>query len=118
MKQQLDITVYIFHIRDAIQKIENYAEKNTYEDFLQNDWDQDAVIRNLEIIGEALSHINQEFRNSHPAIPWRKIIALRNVLIHAYFGIDLDLVWKIITKNVPELKLEIEKILQEVQEEE
>lgn len=69
MKQQLDIIAYILHIRDAIQKIENYATKSTYEKFLENDWDQDAVIWNLEIIGEALSQINQPFSDSHPAIP-------------------------------------------------
>src|SRR5258706_563539 len=80
---------------------------------LKSEWDQDAIIRNLEIIGEALSHIDPEFRKLHPSIPWRRIIALRNILIHAYFGIDLDLVWKIIAKDVPELNREVERLIQE-----
>lgn len=116
MKPNVTATVYLLHIRDAITKIERYTSTATYEQFLKSEWDQDAVIRNLEIIGEALSHIDQAFREAHSTLPWRKIIALRNILIHAYFGVDLDLVWKIITKDVPELKQELESILRKQQE--
>lgn len=107
MKSKFEVTVYVGHIQDAIRKIEDYARKTSYEEFLKSEWDQDAVIRNLEIIGEAINNIDPQVRDLHPSIPWRKIIALRNTLIHAYFGIDLDLVWKIVEKDIPELKKEM-----------
>lgn len=113
MKGNLELTAYIGHIQDAIKKIEDYAGKTSHEAFLKNDWDQDAVIRNLEIIGEALNHIDPQVREVHPTIPWRKIIALRNTLIHAYFGVDLELVWKIVEKDIPELKREIKVFVNE-----
>jgi uncharacterized protein with HEPN domain len=60
---------------------------------------QDAVIRNLEVIGEAVKNLSSDFRRLHPEIPWRSITALRNVLIHEYFGVDLEIVWRVVTRR-------------------
>lgn len=72
---------------------------------------QDAVIRNLEVIGEAASRITAEYRTTHPEFPWRGMAALRNVLIHDYEGVDLQRVWRVVEKELPVLKIAIERIL-------
>ena len=68
----------------------------------------DAVVRNLEIIGEAASRIPGSFRNFHPDIEWRKIVGLRNRIVHDYFGVDLEIIWEIVQRDVPELRTRIE----------
>jgi uncharacterized protein with HEPN domain len=70
----------------------------------------DAALRNLELIGEAATHIPEAVRKAHPTIPWRMIIATRNRLIHAYLGIDEDTIWSIIQDNVPALRTELERL--------
>ncbi|MHA1839455.1 MAG: HepT-like ribonuclease domain-containing protein [Candidatus Ranarchaeia archaeon] len=72
---------------------------------------QDAVIRNLEVIGEAVKHIPKEFQNKHSTVNWRKIAGLRDILIHAYFGVDLDIVWDVIENKLDPLEDEIRKLL-------
>lgn len=79
---------YIAHIHDAIINIESYALTHTYDSYLNNSWDQAAVARNLEIIGEAATQLTTEYKNDHPEIPWRKISDFRNVLTHEYFAVD------------------------------
>lgn len=106
-------TVYLAHIRDAINQIEQYARNHTYQQFLNKVWDQAAITRNLEIIGEAAKQVADDFKKDHPEIPWRRISDFRNVLIHEYFAIDPLLVWEILQKDIPTLKAEIEKLLQE-----
>jgi len=77
---------------------------------------QDAVIRNLEVIGEAANQVPQDFRDRHPELPWRRIAGFRDVLIHAYDRVRLDEVWSIIEKDLPDLKRKIEAMLQELEE--
>jgi uncharacterized protein with HEPN domain len=84
--------------------------KITEEEFYKNYQTQDAVIRRLEIIGEAVKNIPHEFREKYPKIPWKKVAGLRDVLIHGYFGVNLRRVWKTIVKDLPELKEEIMKV--------
>ncbi len=102
---------YILHIRDAILAVESYGANHTYHEFLQSPWDQAALTRHLEIIGEAATQLSTEFKNTHPEIPWRKVSDFRNVLIHEYFAIDPQLVWKIIEKDIPSLKQQIQKLI-------
>ena len=102
---------YILHIRDAIIAVEKYGSGHTYEQFLDNPWDQAALTRNLEIIGEAASKLSKTYREIHKEIPWRRLCDFRNVLIHEYFAIDPLLIWEIIEKDIPIIKNQIEKLI-------
>ncbi len=110
MRDPKDPVVYLKHIRDAIQKIERYTAGG-HKEFLQSTMAQDAVVRNLEVVGEAVRSLPLEFRRRHTEIPWRSMAALRNVLIHEYFGVDLEIVWRISKKRVPILKRYVEHLL-------
>lgn len=111
MREKRSNIVYIKHIRDAIEKIDKYSSKHTFAEFVQEHWDQDAVVRNLEIIGEAANNLDLDFRNNYSQIPWRAIIDFRNVATHDYADLDLAVVWQIITVDLPKLKKQIEQIL-------
>jgi len=105
-----DVEVYIEDIQESISKIEEYTKAVSRDDFLSNTQVQDAVLRRLEIMGEAVKNIPDEFKNRYPEIPWKKIAGMRDVLIHAYFGVNLDRVWKIIEEDIPHLKSEMAKV--------
>jgi uncharacterized protein with HEPN domain len=92
---------------DAIERIERYALKGR-EAFVNDELIQTWIIHHLQIIGEAASKVDQGFRELHPEVMWPQIVAMRNVIAHEYFGIDLDEVWQVIEKDLPELK---EKLL-------
>ena len=85
----------------------------TYEEFLQDGKTQDAVVRNLEVIGEAARFIPEDIRQRHPEVPWPQMIALRNRLIHGYFVVDYEIVWDIVTNELPALRKHLEEILEE-----
>ncbi len=89
-----DNTVFLNHMLDAIAMIEDYLRSKSYQDFINNHMLQDAVIREIEIIGEATKNLSEEFKSRYPYIPWRQIAGMRDKLIHAYFGVDLDAVWE------------------------
>jgi len=101
---------YFNDILEAIGKIEKYTANMTFDDFLHNELIQDAVVRNLEIIGEAVKNLPDDIKESYPEIEWRKIAGLRDILIHAYFGVDLEIVWDIVQNKIPELKEALKKI--------
>jgi uncharacterized protein with HEPN domain len=109
-----DDSVYLQHILDAISKIEEYTSKIIYDDFIQNSLIQDAVIRQIEIMGEATKKLSELLRNKYPQLPWKDIAGIRDKLIHEYFGVDIDAVWDTVKKDIPVLKLEIEKVLKEI----
>ena len=102
---------YLWDMLEAAESVLNMTRGMTLEQYRADRKTRRAVEREIEIIGEAARGVSESFCDAHAEIPWRKIIALRNILIHAYFGVDLDLVWEIITKDIPELKHEIEKLL-------
>ncbi|HET7580804.1 MAG TPA: DUF86 domain-containing protein [Bacillales bacterium] len=91
--------VYLTHILECISDIESYVE--TKEDFYQSKLIQDAVIRNMVIIGEATKNISTELRSREKDIPWREMAALRDVLIHKYFGLELKIIWNVVSKELP-----------------
>jgi uncharacterized protein with HEPN domain len=96
--------LFVEDILTSVDKIENYISDLYYDDFIENHMVVDAVLRNLEIIGEAANNIPDEIRNKFSNIPWKKMIGLRNIVAHGYFGIDMTIIWEIITKNIPETK--------------
>lgn len=110
MSEDKDDKVYIGHILEAIQTIEDYKKGLNLESFLKNKMASDAIIRELEIIGEASNNISEDFQNEHPDVPWRKIIGIRNTLIHEYFGVNLKIVWDTVENDLPELKKYMEKL--------
>jgi uncharacterized protein with HEPN domain len=96
-------TFYLRHMIEAIAKIESYASvKKTV--FMNTSHWQDAIIRNLEILGEAAKQISKPLKTEFPDIPWRNIAGLRDVLIHDYMGVDLESVWNVVEKDLPTLK--------------
>lgn len=117
MKQRSP-ALYMEDIVDAMTKIERYIEEVDFAGFTQNEMIVDAVIRNLEIIGEAARNIDEDIRDNYPEIPWRRIIGLRNIVIHGYFGVDLENIWKIITENIPETQPAIRRVLDDIRQEE
>ena len=102
-----DVRVYLEDILESIAKIEAYTADMTQEQFKENEQVQDAVIRRLEIIGEAVKHIPGDIRDRHPTIPWKNIAGMRDILIHGYFGVHVERTWKVVKENLPSLKEEI-----------
>lgn len=102
--------LYLQDILDSIIKIENFVKNLSYEKFAENEMVQDAVIRNIEIIGEAVKNLPDETKKSYPDIPWNKIVDMRNKIIHEYFGVDTEILWKTITDDLPKLKQQVEAI--------
>lgn len=95
---------FVEDILGSIDKIEQYIQGLSYDDFVEKQIVVDAVIRNLEIIGEASKNIPDGIKKKYMSIPWKRMVGLRNIIAHGYFGIDLSIVWEIITKNLPETK--------------
>ncbi len=108
--------VYILHIRDAIDLILEYTKDLNMKDFNSKRVIQDAVIRRIAIIGEAVKNISTNFREKYSEIAWKKIAGMRDKVIHGYFNVDIDRVWAVIIKDIPVLKREIEEIINEEKE--
>ena len=109
--------IFISHILDSISKIEYFMYDITKEHFCDNEEKQSAVIRQIEIIGEAVKNLSTEFKKQNENIEWSKIAGTRDKIIHHYFKVDIDLVWDIIKKDIPSLKVKIQKIKEELEKE-
>ena len=107
-----DYKVYMEDILKAAEKVIKYTAGLSPEDFVRDEKTLDAVVRNLEIIGEAVKNVPEDIRKQFPHIEWKKIAGLRDILIHEYFGIDVEIVWDVITNKLPSLKREVRKILE------
>jgi uncharacterized protein with HEPN domain len=102
-----DFQVYFEDILDAIDSIETYTKALTYDGFVGDKKTVDAVIRNFEIIGEATKQIPLAIRKEYPNVPWKEMAGMRDKLIHGYFGVQLEVVWKTIKDRLPAVKLSI-----------
>jgi len=109
-----DPTFFIVHVLECIERIEEYVEGITKDDFFRSVQLQDAVIRRIEIIGEAVKNIQREIKDKYPDIAWKEIAGMRDVLIHEYFGVDLELTWKVAKEDVRELKKKILKVKEDL----
>lgn len=107
-----DYRDYLQDIFDSIKDIEDFTRNMDFEDFARDKKTINAVIRSIEVIGEAAKHIPKSIRDKYPSIPWRKMAGMRDKLIHEYFGVDVKILWKTIKKDIPPLKPLIEKILE------
>jgi uncharacterized protein with HEPN domain len=105
-----DDRIYLAHLRDAIQRIESFASRGR-DQFFTDPMVHDAVIRNLEVIGEAVKGLSKELREANPDVPWKQIAGMRDVLIHHYFGVKLETVWQVITDHLPTLKMRVNELL-------
>ena len=107
-KRQIEL--YLADISLAIRRIEKYIKGFNITEFFNDPKTLDAVIRNLEIIGEAVKNIPPAVKKKYPKIPWAKIAGMRNKIIHEYFGIDEEIIWQTIKGDIPKLKRELKKI--------
>ncbi len=108
-----DVRLYLQDILESISAIEEYTLPLTEEKFYGNRQTQDAVIRRLELIGEAAKNIGEETRCKYPDIPWKKIAGMRDVLVHEYFGVNLKRIWEVIKTDLPKLKQKMLIIMEE-----
>jgi len=102
---------FLSDVREAIRRIAAYTAGMTYEVFLTDTRTQDAIIRNLEIIGEATKKLSEGLRAKYPDVPWKSMAAARDRLTHHYFGVNLDIVWQIVTAELPKVASRLEKII-------
>lgn len=103
-------------IKEAISRVESYTAGFDYQQFLNDTKTQAAILRNLEIIGEAAKSISAELRKKHKNIDWKNIAGMRDRLIHHYFGVNWEIVWGVVKEKLPALKEHVEKILEELEE--
>jgi len=115
MKGRPGDLIRILHMLKAVDDIDSYIDQMTYNAFEDSSITHNAVIRQLEIIGEAANHISSETKTLYPEVAWVQITALRNLLIHQYFGVDIPIVWQIIKTDLPILKEQLLKIKTEYQ---
>ncbi len=99
-----DVRLFVADMLDSIEKIERYTQGMDLAQFAADERTVDAVIRNIEIIGEAARQVPEAIRTRYPAIPWRRVIGFRNIVVHEYFAVDVNIVWTILRENLPLLK--------------
>jgi uncharacterized protein with HEPN domain len=113
-KEERRFDLYLHDILISMNRIQEYIGKLTYLDFKNNQLVFDAVIRNFEIIGEAVKALPDDLKNENPQIPWSKMYRLRNIVTHHYFGIDYEMIWEIATTYLPHNQADIQILLEQL----
>ncbi len=111
-----DYTLFIKDILDAIDRIEEFIGNMEYGEFIQDDKTSTAVVKKIEIIGEAIKNIPRDVRVEYRAIPWKDIVGMRNKITHNYFKIDYEIVWNVVKEKLPVLKIQIKQVMKEMEE--
>ncbi len=111
-----DYLDYIQDIVDSIIDIENFIGKMSFNEFSQDKKTLNAVVRSLEVIGEAAKRVPESLRKKYPKLPWKEMARMRDKLIHGYFGVDVEIVWKVVKDEMPPLKPSIEQVLKDLKE--
>lgn len=109
-----DSRLYLEHILEAIILIEQYSEGLDFKKFSQDRMIQDSIIRRLEIIGEASNRVPPETKDRLSEVPWKKMLGMRNIIVHDYMGVDLDKVWEVVDKDITPLKKQIQEALNKI----
>jgi uncharacterized protein with HEPN domain len=109
-----DVRLFLTDMLEAIEKIERYITGLTFEQFEGSDMVVDAVVRNLEIIGEAARQIPPDLRDQYPEIDWTRVVGFRNIVIHEYFDVDVEIVWTIATQRLSELKAVLRRMFHDI----
>jgi len=109
-----DVKIFLNHILESIENIDSFSKNISKSEFMKEKLNQNAIVRELEIIGEASKNIPDDFRKEHSSINWKEIIGTRDKIIHHYFGVDLEIIWDIIKNDIPKLKAGIRNILKEL----
>jgi uncharacterized protein with HEPN domain len=115
MMNERDV-VYLRHIRDAAHQIQGYVQGVSESEFRDDEMLQDALIRQLSIIGEAAGQLSEETRKDAPSIPWTDVYGMRNKLVHDYFGVDLEAVWDTVQRDLPSLLDAVETLIEKVED--
>ena len=108
-----DYRDYLQDILDAVNNIESFVDGMTYEEFIKDRKTLNAVVRSIEIIGEASKNIPETLKANCKELPWKQMAGMRDKLIHAYFGVDIETLWKAVKENIPPLKKAIQKMLKD-----
>ena len=106
---------YLYDIKESIELILEYVKDTSQNEFKNNQEKQDAVVNRMNVIGEATKNLSQEIRDNYPDIPWKRMAGMRDVLIHQYHGIDLEVVWQTINQELPEVGQRIGQIIEELE---
>jgi len=96
---------------ERLDRIERFVQGMDLEGFLEDLKTSDSVVRNLEVIGEAASRLPRDYRDAHPGVPWHQVTGLRNRIVHAYFDVDLEIVWSIVETELPRLRIQVQALI-------
>ena len=106
---------FIQDIFDSINDVGNFIEGMDFEDFVKDKKTIYSVVRAIEIIGEATKNVPEQIRKKYPDIPWKKIVGMRDRLVHGYFGVDLEILWETAKEDVPQLKVPVSKVIEDLE---